>query len=52
MKRPWLPSAAVTTWNKAASEPPVIEKIAGLVPTESTSVDVNAPTNLMFSVTV
>ena len=40
------------TSNNAASAPPVIENFAGLIPTVSTSVEVNAATNLVFSATV
>ena len=38
--------------NSAALGPPVIEKVAGLVPTVSASVEVSAATTVVFSATV
>ena len=41
-----------TILNNAALAPPLIEKVAGLVPTVSTSVEISAATTVVFSATV
>jgi hypothetical protein len=49
MKESWLPPVI---WNSARSAPPVMLKVAGLVPTVSGSVVASVTTAVEFSATV